>query len=153
MNHSSKDRELLREIERDMRRWREAQDTAEELVLDRGWKKTDEDYWFQVEEEAKRQWEKDWEREFFLRHQCRIDDPTISNNRPLFFSFFLLTIAFSYGNAYYKPDDPAAIAGDKRRITAAHEGYEKRPAAADNCSQQESGYGFCPGKPGNYRIA
>lgn len=53
--------ELEMEIER--LRWDIAHDRAKELVLARGWTENDEDFLMQVEEEAKRQWEEDAERE------------------------------------------------------------------------------------------
>ncbi|MBI3619423.1 hypothetical protein HY213_05330 [Candidatus Peregrinibacteria bacterium] len=64
------EQEIEEEIERDRQRLKAARERAEELVLDRGWSKKDDDYDIQVEEETQRQWEEDLEREidrFFSR--------------------------------------------------------------------------------------
>lgn len=51
------------EIQLDMLRFRNARKQAEEIVLDRGWTREDEDFEFQVEQEAKVQWEEDCEQD------------------------------------------------------------------------------------------
>jgi hypothetical protein len=64
--------ELLRlEIEADILQLRATRDLAEELVRARGWSEKDDDFWFQVEDEAKRQWEEGMDRE--RRKQCLYD--------------------------------------------------------------------------------
>ena len=66
--------ELLElEIKSDMLRLRIARREAEKLVLDRGWKKEDEDFECQVEEETKRQWGQEFERNFLRRENWGID--------------------------------------------------------------------------------
>lgn len=57
------DESIKEEFERDMQRFRDARKRAEELVRDWGWSEEDEDFEFQIEQEAKRQWEEDYERE------------------------------------------------------------------------------------------
>lgn len=61
------DPDLRREIELDMLRFRWARQQAEEIVRDRGWSEKDEDFWIQIDEEAKRQWTEDCERDFLKR--------------------------------------------------------------------------------------
>ena len=46
---------------------RAARELAEELVRGRGWSEKDDDFWYQVEEEAKRLWEEEYERYMFKR--------------------------------------------------------------------------------------
>jgi len=55
------------EMEIDFLRWESAREYAEDLVKDLGWSKNDEDYWFQVEEETKRQFDEDLDRERWKR--------------------------------------------------------------------------------------
>lgn len=62
------DDHLMQEIENDILRWQIMQEQATELVKDRGWLETDEDFYGQVEEEAKRLWAENLEREFFKNH-------------------------------------------------------------------------------------
>lgn len=73
MNDIPYDPLLMQEIEMDMLRLRAARERAEELVRDRGWKEADDDFWFQVEDETKRQWDEDVERDLWKRH--RLDEP------------------------------------------------------------------------------
>ena len=68
MENTLEDESLMEEIENDRLRLRIAREQAEELVRDRGWTENDEDFWFQVEEEAKRQWDEEYEREFWKRY-------------------------------------------------------------------------------------
>jgi hypothetical protein len=51
------------EIELDMLRLQIARELAEELVRDRGWTEKDEDFWFQIDDETKRQWNEGCERQ------------------------------------------------------------------------------------------
>ncbi len=59
------DIELL--IELDRIRLREYRKTAEEIVRDHGWNEKDDDFQFQIEQEIKRLWSEDAEREFNRR--------------------------------------------------------------------------------------
>ena len=55
--------ELLKlDMEIDQLRWESCRELAEELVLDRGWKKDDDDFVYQVEEEARRLEDEELER-------------------------------------------------------------------------------------------
>ena len=78
MGHSTKEelQDTLFELEMeiDMLRWKIARGQAEELVLDRGWSKEDEDFWYQVEDEAKRLLEEDLDREMPKRPRWDEDD-------------------------------------------------------------------------------
>lgn len=67
MAHFSKDDMLQLEIETDMLRLRYAREQAEELVRDRGWTEKDDDFEIQVEEETKRQWNEDMDRDFWKK--------------------------------------------------------------------------------------
>lgn len=58
-------RELLQEIEDFRRQWKETEDIAREIVLDRGWKETDDDFPIQVEQEARRLWTEEEERQMW----------------------------------------------------------------------------------------
>jgi len=62
------------EMEIDRLRWEIAHENAKELVLARGWKENDEDFQFQVEDEAKRLWEEDLDREMSKRDLDIPDD-------------------------------------------------------------------------------
>jgi hypothetical protein len=68
------DQSFMNEIEADMIRWRTARDQAEELVRGHGWSEADDDFCFQVEEEAKRQWDEGWERDHRWRWYGEEDD-------------------------------------------------------------------------------
>jgi len=63
MPNRSHDDMLLLEMEIDRLRLAIARERAEEIVKDLGWSEDDVDYLFQVEIEARRQWEEDCERE------------------------------------------------------------------------------------------
>jgi hypothetical protein len=64
---------LMAEIELDMLRWKIARDAAEDVVRSSGWSEEDEDFFLQIEEEAKRQWVEESEREFLKRQPWRED--------------------------------------------------------------------------------
>ena len=57
------DDDIIDQIERDMLRFKIARQRAEEIVRDYGWNEEDEDFEFQIEQEAKKQWEEDHRRE------------------------------------------------------------------------------------------
>ena len=68
MDRSQLDKEFLElEMEIDRLRWEIARENAEDLVRARGWSENDEDFLFQVEDETKRQWEEDFDREMNKR--------------------------------------------------------------------------------------
>lgn len=66
MTHSSPsipDPDSRRAIDEDRLRLKEARMLAEEIVRDHGWTEEDEDFEFQVEMEARRQWSELWKQE------------------------------------------------------------------------------------------
>ncbi len=60
---SAEDENLRLEMEIHRLSWQIARERAEELVRDRGWTEKDEDFLLQVEEESRKQWEVDMDRE------------------------------------------------------------------------------------------
>lgn len=58
------------ELERDIERLRESRLRAEEIVRDRGWSESDEDFEFQIEQEAKVQWSE----AFDLDHRWEMEE-------------------------------------------------------------------------------
>ena len=61
------DDQIIEEIEQNMLLLKICRERAEELVCDRGWNKESDDFDIQVEEEAKRQWDEEKEREMGKR--------------------------------------------------------------------------------------
>lgn len=73
---------LLEEIELDMLRWHIVRETAEELVRARGRTEEDDDFWLQIEDEAKRQWDEESDREISKRqpYEFQIDEMDLQEN-------------------------------------------------------------------------
>ena len=59
MFDETKEDTFLAQIDADIERWEAIRELAGELVRDRGWSQQDEDYWFQVEREARQLWQED----------------------------------------------------------------------------------------------
>ena len=57
------DESLEHQMELDRLRLQVARERAIEIVKDYGWKESDEHFWYHVEDETKRQWDEEWERE------------------------------------------------------------------------------------------
>jgi len=63
MQKDSAEQQIWAEIEADRLKWESLYGEAEEIVQNHGRKETDDDYQFQIEEEAYRLWEEDIDRE------------------------------------------------------------------------------------------
>lgn len=62
---TQEDQQIKTELEIHQLRWKYAQEQAKELVKARGWNEKDDDFDIQVEQEAKRQWMEEVDREQF----------------------------------------------------------------------------------------
>ena len=64
MRHRTHEQEMLQlEMEIDEHRWQAAHELAEDIIRDMGWSEVDDDFCIQVNQEAKRIWEREYERD------------------------------------------------------------------------------------------
>jgi hypothetical protein len=64
MHHTRVDGRTRREIEEGFLLLELTRQRAEDIVRDRGWSESDEDFALQIEEEMKRQWEEEYVRRY-----------------------------------------------------------------------------------------
>lgn len=66
------DEQIEHAIETDLVRWQTAREQAAEIIKDRGWSEKDDEYSIHVEEETRRLWQAELDREIDLFFQCHV---------------------------------------------------------------------------------